>query len=127
MKRLISTIVLILVLAFTTGCLESFSGGFTAGATAMKVLAEQSQAELIETINTVNAKKAEIDALIGEIEDVDLKGALTTLVDDQAVDAINDLKPANWSDPKVSGGYIMALIAMLTAGYQKKKRVEEAK
>ena len=125
MKRLISTIVLVIMLVFMTGCLEEFSGGFTAGATAMKVLAEQSQADLIDSINAINAEKAEIDALIEEIEDVDLKGALTTLVDEQAVEAINDLKSADWSDPKVAGGYIAAVLALLTAGYQKKKRMEE--
>jgi len=119
--------VLVYLLIFVSGCVEPFAAGVATGATAMEKLAEQSQSDLIATVNEMHAKKAEYDAIIDSIEDAATKEALQTLIDKQTIEAIEKLSEADWKDPKVISGYALALLGLVTAGYQKKQRVEENK
>ena len=119
MKKLM----LVLFVLFLSGCTE-FVAGAAAGATAMKKMAEDAQTEFIATVNELNAEKAKYDALIAEVSDTDVKAALEALIDQQTVDALDKLGKTDWKDPKVAGGYILALASLITAGYQKKRRME---
>ena len=118
------TIVLIALLCFVAGCVEPFTAGVASGATAAKMLADSSQKSFIESMNKLNAEKAEVDKLIDEIEDSEVKEALKALVDKQTIEELEKLGKTNWKDPKVSGGYALALVSLLAAAYQKKKRID---
>lgn len=112
------------VMVFASGCAEPFVGGFSAGAVAMKVMADDSQARFVESVNELNERKAEIDAVIAQVEDSEVKELLQGLVDEETRAALNELGAADWSDSKVVGGYSIAGVMALIAAYQKKKRID---
>ena len=125
-------LVLVLISAMSgclalSGCIEEFVAGFGAGAAAMETMANDVQADFIETVNKLNAEKAKYEELIAQVQDAEVKEALQKLIDEQTLEAIEDIGNTDWSDPKVLGGYGLALASLLTAGYQKKKRMSEAK
>jgi hypothetical protein len=107
-----------------SGCVEPFLAGFGAGAVAVQELGQNAQADLIATVNEMNAKKSEYEAFINQIEDVDLKAGLQSILDEQTVEALKDLKETDWKNPVTSGGYGLALIGVLTAAYQKYQRTK---
>ena len=65
-------------------------------------------------------------AVINQIEDSELKTALQTILDEQTLHALENLDKTDWKDPVTLGGYGLAALASLTAGYQKKKRMDGA-
>ena len=115
---------LIVLLLFVGGCSE-FLVGVGAGLTAAEQLAQDAQVGLLESVNALNAQKAELDTFIAKIKDSDVKEALEALVSDETRVALESLRTKDWKDPKVVSGYALALAGLLTAGYQKKKRIDE--
>lgn len=125
MNKILIAFVSIALIVFTAGCLEPFVGGFVAGVGAAETLAQQKQQEFNEAMERLNAEKEEIDAVIAQIEDADVKAYLQSLLDEQTLAYIEQLRSADWDDPKVITGYGLALLSALTAGYQKYKRQVE--
>lgn len=119
----------LLVLFLLGGCVSGceFLAGFGSGAVAMQVLAEDAQKKFIATVNEVNAEQAKMQELIDQIEDAELKAALQGYLNEETAAAIEKLKKADWKDPAVWGGYSLALMSLLTAAYQKKKRIDEGR
>ena len=114
-----------LVLSACSGT-EPFVGGFISGVGAMKVMADQTQQEFNQAVELLQHEKAEIDQLIDQLPDDPAKAALKAWVDDQTLEHIEELRETDWKDPKVLSGYGLALISLLTAGYQKYQRTQES-
>jgi len=125
MKKTVMALLIVGVLVLVVGCVEPFLSGVVAGATAMEQLAIQQQQEFNAAMESLNAEKENIDALIGQIEDSDVKAYLHSLVDDKTLEYIQQLQSADWKDPKVSIGYGLALLSAITAAYQKYQRTQE--
>lgn len=113
---------LICCLFFVGGCGEPFLTGFGTGVAATEAIAQARQAELNKAIDNLNTKKLEIDSLIEQVDDSELKNLLQTFVNQETLEKVEQLKTTDWKDPKVIIGYGLALAAALTAGYQKYQR-----
>lgn len=60
MKKLVSTICLIVLVAILSGCTE-YAVGFGSGATAMKIMSDEAQENFIAAVNELNATTALIE------------------------------------------------------------------
>ena len=121
---LVLRIMLIATLLTLTGCSEPFVGGFVAGVSAMEAMALQTQAEFNDAIAKVEAKKDELNQIADDVGIDKAKEYLLLMADPKTIENIEKLRKADWKDPKVAIGYGWAILASITAAYQKLKRKE---
>ena len=121
MKRILLLVLLAVMCLPLYGCVEPFVAGFGTGVATYEKIAQDKQAEFNATVATLTAKKAEMDILIAQVEDGEVKTYLQDFVDKETIANIEQIKSADWGDPKVVTGFALALVGSLTAGYQKFK------
>lgn len=132
-------IYIMLCMVFVAGCVEPFTAGVATGVTATYGLAqvaqkeadsvleqaEQTKTEAIATLDSLEAKKSEIDAIIATLDDDKVKEYLQNLADPELQAKVEKLQNTDWKDPKVLTGYGFGLLSLITAGYQKYQRAKE--
>jgi hypothetical protein len=122
MKTVILSITVMLALA---GCNEAFMGGATAGAVAMRIVAEQEKSQLQDAVDVMQAERAEVETLIEQVQSSELKAAMRKLSSPSTPDQLEQLLSTKWTDNKVWPGYLLTMGMSLIAGYQKYQRTKK--
>lgn len=79
MKKLVSTICLIVLAAILSGCME-YAAGFGSGATAMTIMNNEAQENFIAAVNELNETTALIENQIDGIVLPSVKPEMTTAI-----------------------------------------------
>lgn len=80
MKKLVSTICLIVLAVILSGCTE-YAAGFGSGATAMKIMSDEAQENFIAAVNELNATTALIEGEIDGVALPTIKPETTTAIE----------------------------------------------
>jgi len=124
MKKYLIITMLLFVSVCVSGCSE-FMAGVGFGASIIKELeikAAQEKAEAEAALAKLRAEKESIEALVAQIKDSDIKEVLTELLDPNVPVVLDKVKDSV-NEPEDYISYGIALIGIITAYYQRRKRM----
>ena len=122
-----------------TGCWEQFAGGFAAGAITTESLLSQAEEDLVENIQLISDKNAELKLLLAETDDAVEKLRITKMITEneklkdslvkgkEGIGLGQQAAKTDWSDPAQVSTFGALAISVLMNWLQNKKNGSQGK